>query len=400
MRDQCNLDPATLIDASIRFRYRAAVILSDRDLTNGCSGAADGTIESRLYHLKNWRNDLCAVADGYVIVRHYRYSAYGSRTEIDAADYNRDGMTDFFDVLDFIADHGASAARADLNNDGSVTSADSTAFTASFNVASDDSPHAAPRGLYAGYEHDPALDYVGALSGGGAMIYTIESYAHVRHRVYSTELGRWTLRDPIGYVDGMSVYEYCRSQSESTSDPYGLACDFQDLPSLLVGVRPIPPSCAALITKEAWKEAIRHLLIANSACGKLPTVICKPCVKGLCGSTVGDPTVGCTVTLCTNQTIASCGPIDKTLIHEFTHCRQRCESGFEGAAKTWEENMCREVEAYTVEGECKGRPPAAFNRCICARACDSISKLPRQWCIGRCQVLLATGQCRGGHYRP
>lgn len=210
------------IDGKGGSSYIDAVILSDRDLTNGWSGAADGTIESRLYHLQNWRNDLCAVADGYVIARHYRYSAYGTRTEVDGADYNRDGFTDFFDSLDFNADHGTSAARADFNNDGTVDNFDSADFVDSFNITSDDSPHSAPRGLYAGYEHDPALEYQGALSGGGAGIYTIESYAHVRHRVYSTELGRWTRRDPLGYHDGDNLYAYCNAQSVDLLDASGL----------------------------------------------------------------------------------------------------------------------------------------------------------------------------------
>jgi RHS repeat-associated protein len=204
--------------------YIDAVILSDRDLTNGWSGAADGTLEARLFHLQNWRNDLCAVADGDVIARHYRYSAYGSRTEVDAGDYNRDGFTDFFDILDFNSDYSTSAARADFNNNGLVNSADSTDFVDSFNVTSDDNPHSAPRGLHAGYEHDPALEYQGALSGGGAGIYTIESYTHTRHRVYSTELGRWTRRDPLGYHDGMSLYEYCNDSPVIHTDLSGLAC--------------------------------------------------------------------------------------------------------------------------------------------------------------------------------
>ena len=32
----------------------------------------------------------------------------------------------------------------------------------------------------------------------------------VRHRHYEPGLGRWRERDPLGYVDGMGLYEYVR----------------------------------------------------------------------------------------------------------------------------------------------------------------------------------------------
>nr|HMN42798.1 hypothetical protein [Phycisphaerales bacterium] len=34
--------------------------------------------------------------------------------------------------------------------------------------------------------------------------------------------GRWLQRDPAGFVDGMNLYEYCRSRGLSGSDPLGL----------------------------------------------------------------------------------------------------------------------------------------------------------------------------------
>lgn len=35
--------------------------------------------------------------------------------------------------------------------------------------------------------------------------------AIVRNRVLLMDLGRWSRRDPLGYVDGMSMYEYVRN---------------------------------------------------------------------------------------------------------------------------------------------------------------------------------------------
>jgi len=40
-------------------------------------------------------------------------------------------------------------------------------------------------------------------------------------RTYSPELGRWLQRDPAGFVDGVNVYEYCRSWPMSWVDPMG-----------------------------------------------------------------------------------------------------------------------------------------------------------------------------------
>src|SRR5262249_22907321 len=45
---------------------------------------------------------------------------------------------------------------------------------------------------------------------------------HVRHRVIDSELGRWLSRDPMGYVDGMGLYEYVKSNPMWGIDPQGL----------------------------------------------------------------------------------------------------------------------------------------------------------------------------------
>ena len=45
---------------------------------------------------------------------------------------------------------------------------------------------------------------------------------HVRYRVYLPDIGRWTRRDPLGYVDGMALYESVRSCVLRYVDPMGL----------------------------------------------------------------------------------------------------------------------------------------------------------------------------------
>jgi len=44
---------------------------------------------------------------------------------------------------------------------------------------------------------------------------------HVRFRMYHPDLGRWAQRDGAAYLDGMSLYEYVRSNT-SLPDPMGL----------------------------------------------------------------------------------------------------------------------------------------------------------------------------------
>jgi hypothetical protein len=44
----------------------------------------------------------------------------------------------------------------------------------------------------------------------------------MRHRTYDPALGRFIQRDPAGYLDGMSLYQYARSSPAVLSDPMGL----------------------------------------------------------------------------------------------------------------------------------------------------------------------------------
>jgi len=42
------------------------------------------------------------------------------------------------------------------------------------------------------------------------------------HRIYDADVGRWTRRDPLGYVDGMSLYAYVQGLAVVAVDPWGL----------------------------------------------------------------------------------------------------------------------------------------------------------------------------------
>lgn len=120
----------------------------------------DGSFDDTLYYDQdgNWNVIALLAADGAVLER-YLYDAYGDPTIIDA-DWSSDdnGISDY---------------------DNSI--------------------------LYCGYHFDTET----------------ENY-HIRNRYLHPTLGRWLSCDPIGYEDGMNLYEYVRSKPILAGDPMGL----------------------------------------------------------------------------------------------------------------------------------------------------------------------------------
>jgi RHS repeat-associated protein len=119
----------------------------------------DGTIDDTLYYTNDANFNVTALVDesGNVVER-YAYSPYGERTVLDA---------------DFSADaNGVS----DVNN---------------------------------------------ALGHQGLHLDTESALYYNRNRYYSPSLGRFITRDPLGYVDGMSVYEYVGSSPRVYVDAMG-----------------------------------------------------------------------------------------------------------------------------------------------------------------------------------
>ena len=65
---------------------------------------------------------------------------------------------------------------------------------------------------------------VGMLHGHQGGQHDVESHlVHFRNRDLNVVLGRWTRQDPLGYVDGGSLYEYVRGGPVDGLDPSGLA---------------------------------------------------------------------------------------------------------------------------------------------------------------------------------
>ena len=196
------------------FSYIDSVILRDRD------NAGDSALEERRVYLQNWRADVVAVTrDDGLPLEYVRYSSYGEATVYPVADVNRDGVVNATDATEWdklmAGTSNACAVDADLDRNGDAgTPDDQELFDASYaqhgglsGVGRVSSASVGNRKGYAGYEWDE----------------TVAVY-HVRHRVYLPEVGRWSRRDPLGYVDGMSLYEYVAGMAVRAVDWTGLTC--------------------------------------------------------------------------------------------------------------------------------------------------------------------------------
>jgi len=191
-------------------------ILRDRDANAARHEQADSTREERRYYCQNWRADVVALlTDTGKMVEWVKYSSYGVPFALPAGDTDSDGDWDATDSGN-ITGGGGYDVRKDTELDGDVDTADIThanSITGSYQTLGRgilSSRAVNNRRSYAGYEYDPTFE------GAGRHLYD------VRHRVYDADVGRWTRRDPLGYVDGMSLYAYVQGLAVVAADPWGL----------------------------------------------------------------------------------------------------------------------------------------------------------------------------------
>jgi RHS repeat-associated protein len=182
------------------------------------STAGDGALEEERWYCQNWRADVSVIvkesAEDYdfEVIEWVKYSAYGKPWGLTLKDYNRDGTISSADSTDFNSDYTNTDSSADITFDGTVDILDSLLFAATSSVAN-------PRGTlsYSSYPSTEALfnlvGYAGYQWDPAAQLW------HVRHRVLHPDLGRWMRRDPLGYVDGTSLYSYVRNLPLVFVDP-------------------------------------------------------------------------------------------------------------------------------------------------------------------------------------
>jgi RHS repeat-associated protein len=186
--------------------YLDEVLLREWD-SNG-----DGTLETCHYYCQNWRGDMVAmVTKNGTIADRVRYSAYGIPFGIPGGDLTEDGVVNVQDQLRMLSWWTPNYdVRGDLNLDHVVNNGDFLVLLAYWGNSAGQGVLSAidNRKGYAGYEFDPAVQAK----------FTVY---HVRRRALNSDLGRWLTRDPLGYVDGVSLYEYVRSNPIAGADPYG-----------------------------------------------------------------------------------------------------------------------------------------------------------------------------------
>jgi len=155
------------------------------------------------------------LTDAGEMVEWVKHSAYGVPFALPAGDTDSDGDWDATDS-NTILGGGAYDVRRDADLDGDVDAADAAhahSITGSYQTLGRgvlSSAGVSNRRGYAGYEYAPEFE------GAGRHLY------HVRHRIYDAGVGRWTRRDPLGYVDGMSLYGYVQGLAVVAADPWGL----------------------------------------------------------------------------------------------------------------------------------------------------------------------------------
>ena len=217
-----------------------AFILRDRNTSAYWAASVSSFSGERTYHCQNYlggRGDVVAILTSTgKQMEQVRYSAYGVPFGIPAGDTNADGgVVATPDIAQITAwTSGAYNVRGDFDLDGDVDNDDVNIVSSNFGksvgwgkltVGPNDTLTGFVGGFrkgYCGYEHDG----------------TNPKIMHVRHRAYLSDLGRWTRRDPLGYVDGGNLYWYVTARSFTSIDSMGLA---RRLPIGVDGGVPICP---------------------------------------------------------------------------------------------------------------------------------------------------------------
>jgi RHS repeat-associated protein len=196
-----------------------SVVLRDRDMTNGWTGAADGTLEERVYYLQNWRADVVGLVEpdgsgGATMVEWVKYSAYGVPFALPAGDTDSDGDCDSTDDAQVTTWKNAPFydVRGDLDLNGVVDAADETLVVSahqSHGRGVITSPSIGNRKGYAGYETDAKL----------------LSLSLCRQRWFDSNLGRFISRDPISEQMPGQAYLYTNAAPLQFFDPSGLVAE-------------------------------------------------------------------------------------------------------------------------------------------------------------------------------
>ena len=166
------------------------------------------------------------------LIERYEYTPYGQRTVYSRGwklpDMNDDGVVDISDKIIWTTNQFSfepPICRADLNGDGTIDISDKIIYNASeFTMVDDDPLVMQPRlESFRNTERSMGAETTNICNIGHQGLMHDKEFGLIynRARYLSPKLGRFLQRDPLGYVDGMSLYEYVGSGPVRRRDPSG-----------------------------------------------------------------------------------------------------------------------------------------------------------------------------------
>jgi dockerin type I repeat protein len=185
--------------------YIDLVAMRDRDTD------ASGDLDEGVYYCQDrLANVVVLLEDSGSVLEWVGYSAYGVPFMTPPGDMDGDGTVTAADLATIATAIGNNEdpVKADMHLDGDVTSADGAEIRSKY------------KGLVFGSGKLSAVQNDKGFMGYLALE-PLPAHWLGRNRVLNAKLGRWGSRDPLGYVDGPSVYEFALSDPSGRVDPMG-----------------------------------------------------------------------------------------------------------------------------------------------------------------------------------
>jgi hypothetical protein len=186
--------------------------------------------------------------------------------------------------------------------------------------------------------------------------------------LFSTSTGRWITRDPMGYHDGLGLYEYCNSRSVNKLDPNGLfsirlSGDFEDKLERCNERDPdVQRQYAALAAAGCKPPDVKLITCTNAT------------LEGYYDKSSN------TIYICKGS-LADRGArsLCKAIAHELQHAIDKCTGTNQQG--TCADIACLELRASNLSGQCCPSSPyrkntESYDQCVSRYAYDSSNRDP------------------------